>query len=269
MAEQIVNAATNSALANDLVAKALVEEQVVEPAKIIPPSNIIVNLPAGLYHNGEVIKTAEVRELNGRDEEAIVRADSTSKVFSVIINRATTTLGDYKATEDMLDRLLIGDRDALLLGIYRATFGDTAEVGAYCGGCNEQKIVAVDVVKDIKTKILPDPVGDSKFLVKGRTKEFLVALPSGLTQKKLLANPAANLAESMSILLEQTVLEIDGKMVISKEQVKALGIVDRKTIADAIANRNPGPQFDDLTITCPDCESEVQVPISLGTMFRF
>jgi hypothetical protein len=37
-------------------------------------------------------KTAEVRELTGRDEEAIVRADSTSKVFSVIINRARIVL---------------------------------------------------------------------------------------------------------------------------------------------------------------------------------
>ena len=267
MSEQTVKATEDASKANALLSQALNEAQVIEPAKIVSPTDILVDLPGGTVINGEVIKTALVRELNGRDEEAIVRAEGSPRMFSVIVNRATSTLGSVTATEDLLDRLLIGDRDALLLGIYRATFGETAELAGYCNGCKEYKIVEVNILTDIKSRFLPDPT-ETNFVVKGKNKEFLVTLPTGLTQKKILANPEANIAESMTVLLENTVLEIDGRPVFSKNQIQALGVVDRRAIADAIADRNPGPLFDDIKVTCPDCESEVQVPISLGAMFR-
>jgi hypothetical protein len=268
MAENVLNAAENPAQANDLIAKALADTTPIEPAKITAPADVVVDLPGGLVLGGEVIKTAVVRELNGRDEEAIIRADNTPRMFNVIVNRGTVSLGDRAAKEEDLDRLLVGDRDALLLGIYRATFGETAELAGYCEGCREFKAVEVSVLTDIKTKILPD-ARETAFTVKGKTKEFLVTLPTGHTQKKLLANPEATAAESMTTLLENTVLQIDGNPVFGKSQIQALGVLDRRAIGDAIADRNPGPQFDDISVTCPDCESEVSVPISLGALFRF
>ena len=51
-------------------------------------------------------------------------------------------------------------------------------------------------------------------------------------------------------------------------QVQNLGIADRKLILQEINNRVPGPLFDDITVTCPDCESEVTVSINLGNLFR-
>lgn len=268
MAEQTLKASMDAAKANDLLAQATAEPKTIEPAKITSPTDVIVDLPGGIVIGGEVIKTALVRELNGKDEEAIIRADSTPRMFGVIVNRGTVTLGDQEAKEDLLDRLLVGDRDAILLGIYRATFGDTAELGGWCEGCREFKSVEINVLTDIQTKILPDP-NETSFIVKGKDKEFLVALPTGVTQKKLLANPDANAAESMTTLLEQTVLQINGSPVFSKTQIQALGVLDRRAIGDAISDRNPGPQFDDIKVTCPDCESEVVVPISLGALFRF
>jgi hypothetical protein len=269
MAEQILKAATNANKANELVAQALADPQEETTAKIVSPINVIVDLPGGMLSAGEVIKTAEVRELNGRDEEAIIRASNPGRMFATIINRAVVALGNQKPTEDMLDNLLVGDRDAILLGVYRATFGDTAELAAFCDGCKDYKTVGVDIVTDIKSKVLLDPANQLNFTVKGKSHEFLVTLPTGVTQKKLLADPDMNPAESMTALLEQTVLEIDGRPVYSKSQIQALGLVDRRAIAEEISDRNPGPQFDPITVTCPDCESEVQVPISLGTLFRF
>jgi hypothetical protein len=268
MEEQVLNAATNANKANELAAKALSEPQEVEPAKVISPANVLVNLPGGMLVGGEVIKTAEVRELTGRDEEAVIRATNPGRMFAAIINRAVVALGTQKPTEQLLDNLLVGDRDAILLGIYRATFGNISEQAAYCDGCKDYKIVGVDILADIKEKVMLDPENELTFTVKGKSHEFLVTLPNGATQKKLLADPDMNVAESMTTLLEQTVLQIDGKPVYSKSQIQALGLVDRRTIAEEISNRNPGPQFDAIKVTCPDCESEVEVPISLGSMFR-
>ena len=267
MSENILKAAENASRANDLLAQATSETSIIEPAKITPPSDNLVDLPAGIVLDGEVIKTAEVRELNGRDEEAILRANGTNRVFSTIINRAVTRIGNQEATEALLDKLLIGDRDALMLGIYRATWGNEAEINSWCEGCQDIKKVAVDVLSDIKSRLLPDP-NETKFTVKGKSNEYYVSLPTGEAQKKLLANPDANLAESLTTLLEECVLQINDKPVFSKMQIQNLGVVDRRTIADAIADRNPGPQFDDLVVKCPDCEGEVQVPISIGTLFQ-
>lgn len=268
MEEQVLRAADNANKANELAAKALAEPQSETQAVITSPSNVIVDLPGGIVIAGEVIKTAEVRELTGRDEEAMARTNNPGRMFSTMINRATVALGTTAPTEDLLDQLLIGDRDALLLGIYRATFGNTAELQAYCDGCTDWKDVGIDVLTDIKTKVLLDPASDLKFTVKGKSHEYLVTLPNGVTQKKLLLNPDLNVAESMTVLLEQTVLEIDGRPVYSKSQIQNLSLTDRRLIAEQISNRNPGPQFEPVSVTCPDCESEVAVPITLGALFR-
>ena len=270
MAEQVLKAANNAALANDLIAQATSQEEQIEPAKIVPPSDGTVNLPGGfLTADGEIVRTAEVRELNGKDEEAIARANGAAKVFGVILNRATVALGGVKPTEQMLDELLIGDRDELLLGIFKSTFGNEAELGAYCNGCRDLKTVQVNLDEDIKRKVMLNPEEDRTFMVYGKKNEFLVTLPTGTTQKKLLADDTYTTAEQATILLEQTVLEINGKPVITKQQVQNLSILDRRDIVEEISKRNIGPQFGDVTISCPDCEGEVTVPINLGTLFRF
>jgi hypothetical protein len=121
MAEQIVSAVNNAALANDLVQKALTETAPVEHNDVTLPSETLVDLPGGLIFNGEVIKTAEVRELNGRDEEAIGRQGASARIWNTILTRAVVSIGNLPASEDLLDKMLVGDRDALLLGIFRAT----------------------------------------------------------------------------------------------------------------------------------------------------
>lgn len=270
MAEQVIKAANNAALANDLIAQATSQEETVEPAKISNPLDGSVNLPGGFINaDGEVVRTAEVRELNGKDEEAIARANGASKVFGTILSRATVSIGGVKPTEQMLDELLIGDRDELLLGIFKTTFGNEVELGAYCNGCRDLKTVQIDVDEDIKRKVMLNPEDDRTFMVKGKKNEFLVTLPTGATQKKLLANDEYTTAEQATILLEQTVLEINGRPVITKQQVQNLSLVDRREIVEAISSRNIGPQFGELVVSCPDCEGEVAVPINLGTLFRF
>jgi hypothetical protein len=268
MENETLKASDNPQLANQLLNSVAETEQPVEEAQIVPPSDTTVSLPGGYTTlAGEVYRTAEVRELNGKDEEAIARVGGSGKVFSTILSRGVVSVGDLPATEKILDDLLAGDRDALLIGIYKATFGNTAELGAYCQGCKDIKTVALDMTEDIHMKVLADP-SDRRFTVKGRKNEYLVALPTGITQKELASNTDRTYAENLTLLLEQTVLEINGRPVVSKSQVQALGIVDRQLLTEAIAERNPGPQFQEIVVTCPDCESEVQVPISLGTLFR-
>lgn len=269
--ENTISAASNPGLANQLLAQATAEpEQKVEAAKINTPSEVLVDLPGGyVTADGEVIRTAEVRELTGRDEEAIARSTNVAKALNIILTKGVVKVGDQDANERTLDNLLAGDRDALMIGIYRATFGETSTVGGFCPSCSEVKEVIVNVLEDIKFKTLLDPINDRVFPVQGKSVEYIVTLPTGTAQKEILSNMDKNVAELSTILLQNCVLEINGKAVLSKEQVRNLGLTDRKKINEAIADRNPGPQFEDIKVTCPECDGEVVVPINLGTLFRF
>jgi hypothetical protein len=166
-----------------------------------------------------------------------------------------------------LDELLVGDRDAILLGIIKATFGTTAKLPIFSDG--EQKFVEIDLNNDIKTKFLTDPVNERMFTVKGKTVEYTVKLPNGVVQREMINNADKTPAELSTIVLENTLVRIGESPVYSKAQVQALSVVDRRTIIEEINKRAPGPQFEDIVVTDPDTGSEVTVPINLGSLFQF
>jgi hypothetical protein len=271
MENQTINAANNPGLANKLAAEAISQKtEAPEPAKIKVPVDVLVNLPGGyMSPSGEVYRTAEVRELTGKDEEVIVKAANMPKALALALSRGTVKIGDVEATEEVLDKILAADRDAIMLGIYRATFGDTAEFGAYCMGCKDSKTAEINLLEDIKVKVLLDPLEDRAFKVQGKSKEYLVRLPEGKAQRELANNLDKTSSELDSVLLDYCLVEIDGKQVFGKNQVQAIGLADRRLILSEIVKKNPGPQFNDVKITCPDCGGEVVVPISLGTLFQF
>ena len=265
-----ISAAANPALANNLIKDALAEKPVQKETEVITPLDTVVTLPCGyLTPEGDVITEAEVKELTGKDEEAISRATTTGKALLTTLNRGVVRIGNKKATEELLDQLLTGDRDFLLLAILRVTFGKTVSSSAFCNTCNEFKDATIDLDKDIKIKVMTDPIQERVFTIQGKSQEITAQLPNGKAQKELINNSDKTTSELNSILLENTVMKIGNSPVVSKLQVQSLGILDRRKLVDEINNRIAGPKFEDLKVNCPDCESEVQVPINLGNLFRF
>lgn len=269
---QTLNAASNGALANKLIDQALAQPEEETTVPVTPPSDTRVILPTGYLNvvSGEVVKEAEVRELNGRDEEALAREATIGRQLNTILRRGVVSIGGERVTEDILDQLLAGDRDELMLGIYKATFGNPAELNGWCSGCEVVKDIAVDLNADIPRKILADPVGDRSFEVKGRKAVYTVFLPNGTSQKKLNENAdSLSIAEVSSIVLEHCVTSINGQPVFSPEQVKNISVADRRTILQEITDRNPGPDLSEQSVTCPDCGKQVVIPVTLGAIFRF
>jgi hypothetical protein len=67
-----MSAAANPAMANKAVQDMMAEKPKEVEIRITPPSDTVVTLPGGYITSaGEVTTEAEVRELNGRDEEEI------------------------------------------------------------------------------------------------------------------------------------------------------------------------------------------------------
>lgn len=266
---ETINAAQNPDLANKAAEE--VNKSAPKPkATIVPPPETVVTLPGGyVTSTGEVVTEAEVRELNGRDEEVIARSNNAGKVLTTILERGTVKIGGEDASESLLDQLFSGDRDYLLLSIYKATFGSTATTNGFCRGCDEYKEIEVDIDDDIKVEKLNDPIADRKFEVQGRSTTYTCVLPSGKTQKELMLNGDKSLAELTTILLAGCIREINGKSVISRKQIQDIGVADRRILAESINDKVFGPVFDDVVVDCHDCGGKVVSPISIGNLFRF
>lgn len=267
-----VSASVNPELANKLVTEALSTpdqgaEIMRQESSIKPPSNPVVELLAGVrVPFEETITTAEVRELNGADEEAIARLPDLSKGLMLMLDRAVVKLGDKKADKDLLDTMLAGDRELLLLAIRKLTFGNELTVrGTLCGNCPEEITITVDLDKDVVNKKLE---GEPEFTVDCKVGPVRVKLPTGSTQKALVASTNKTAPELDTIVLKECVLEIAGSTVINPNVVLNLGVMDRRTILNEISDRNPGPQLSETKKDCPICGQEVSLPLTLADLFQ-
>jgi len=275
MTTQTLNAAENPALANKIaqeITKVQVEETVGSVPTITIPSlpDTNIELPGGFYDplDDQLVTTAEVRELTGGDEEAIVKISEPGKALMTILEKATVSLGGKPADKETLSMLLAGDREALLLAIRRVTFGNEVELEAVCSRCPELQTFVVDLEKDVEVKSLDDRINDRRFTLDLKVGKVKVALPTGDTQNKLVNASNKNTAELDTLLLSNCVLEINDVPVLGQAQIRNLGIKDRRTILEEIAKRNPGPLLSEVKKACKTCGQEVELPLTLADLFR-
>lgn len=262
-----------SADLNELTKKVL---NSLNPAPIIDDMpDTHVRLPAGLIVDGTVHRMAEVQELTGEHEEKLAKArtaNNPAKYVNTLLQCGAVSIGDTPVTQKVLDELLQGDLDMLILGIRRATFGDEFELYEVpCPSCEEINDLTLDL-KDIPIKELEDPE-EREFEVplrKGRVA--IIQFPNGAIQNEIFKKPLS-IPEMNSLTLAASVISIreaDGteKFSAGLSDVKKLGLADRKTLQDFIYENQPGPRYDQVTALCHACEGEVPVPLSVGILFR-
>lgn len=243
----------------------------------------IVTLPGGLIvsDSGQerVVTTGQVRELTGADEESLGRAlaaDNPFHVMNTLLERGVVKLGEEKPgdTRELLKELLIGDRDALMLGIRAMTYGPEIEVmGWECPNCGEKIDATFDLTEDVDTKTLKHP-SEAEFDVKLRRGSVAhVRLPNGEDQFVVGELTKRPLAERNTRLLErcvETVTEADGQVHVilaAPYMVRDMGMADRRKISNELANRQPGPAYNAVKFTHETCGKEVALSFNLGDLF--
>lgn len=271
--ETTIAATDNPGLANKLASEAVAlaeQEKAATPvrAEIKTPANPIVELAVGLdVPFEERITTAEIRELNGADEEAIARLNDPAKALMLILERAVVKLGNKPTEKDLLDALLAGDRELLLLAIRKLTFGNEVNLeGNICQACVEPQKIQIDLDTDVEVKKLN--IEDVEFTVPCKAGEVRVKLPTGFTQKALVASTNKTAAELDSVVLKNCILSINDKPLLNQSEVLRLSIKDRRDILKEISNRNPGPQLSEIKKPCPNCGQEVSLPLTLADLFQ-
>lgn len=231
--------------------------------KVMIPAPDTVELPIGYLTARGVVTTAQVRELNGYDEEAFSRAGVIGAALVAVLDRAVVKIGDDKATPEIMRNLFMADRQALLVAISRVTWGDKVRVSYLADG--ELQDGEYDLSE------LPTTKGDAN------DGWFEVTTPSGKLAKChwamgeiheaiLLGKQDKNAATFTTLVLKSCVDELDGLPLIG-DWAQRLGMQDRQFLAKEILNRGDfGPQFSQTKITIPSGE-EITGVLSLTDMF--
>lgn len=278
--QDFVNPAENPAVLGEIT-KALTDS-VKQPEPELPPDTVVV-LPGGLSRGNTVIKQVEVRELTGEHEEALARAsraqpNSVVHFINTLLECGTVRFGteDPAKTSEYLKDTLVGDRDAIVMGIRRATYGEDVELESWqCPECGNSSDLTIPLA-DIPIQELEHPDKDAVFdvpLRRGRIAELRLA--NGADQNAVFATVDMTGAERDTILLSHCLLAIrdkDGTRHITSGHAGALArnlsLPDRHAVLRQLTKRQPGPKFGELKFTHQDCGKEVELVLGLADLFR-
>lgn len=246
-----------------------------EPPVMETRSSGTVDLPAGyLTHAGQLIRTAQVRELDGHDEERLARLDITENVavwVTELLSLAVEDIGGEKPTKEVIKSLLIGDRDALMLGIRQVTYGNNIDYKLHCDKCGNDSIATVHIDEDISVKMMEDPL----------VREYEVPLRKGYAKVTLLDGAAQEAfsknfekrtgPELNTIMLSKSVIDINGQPTYGQEEhVRALSTADRATLVEFISEHQPGPELgNEILVPCATCGTEYPILLGIAQFFRF
>ena len=273
-------------MANALGALAMSGVDEKEPVLISDPPDGVVTLPGGYLSSYGLVRNARVRELNGEDEEELARpgvARDFTKFIGMMLQRCVLTIGDEPVTRDMLDTLLLGDREMLIQAIRTTTYGDSMVLDITCVHCQHKFQVnyqfSVDVpIRQLEGHVVELPDGEKITLdaservyrVPLRRGHFAeVSLIDGFIQRTVYTpdNAERTAAEMNTFLLQQCVQTIDGVPIVPS-QVRMMSTADRARILQFLSDAQPGPQWGEVKQSCPRCDREFPLVIDVPTMFR-
>lgn len=267
-----VNALENPTAANAALSAAFADDKPVAPV-LAPQPHGFVRLAGGLVRGldaSTVEYDAEVRELNGADEEYIdrVKQGAPHRFIEAVIERGTVSIGGRTADKTAIGQLLLGDAELLYTEIRRATFGEEIEFeGVQCPGCRERLDVAIEI-NDIPVARLEKSEDRFFEVVLRKGDKANCRLPSFADLSSDLANEELTDAERRTLLLSRTVLSLtkaSGETV--PVDAVSLGTADRVKIIEALGNRKVGPKYNEVKFTHEACGQEVPFPLAMGDLF--
>lgn len=250
-----------------------VNEAIADPVPEMPDApGTSVELMRGIYEDNEdggVWHTiAEVRELNGEDEEYLASIEGKdgllyTEYMTALLSRAVVRVGDLdipsgSAASAILNKLILGDRDLLYLAIMKATYGDTRDVRMACISCAAMNDVVLELDTDFP---ITKPDFDVQKGIDVETSKGVVTLrlPNGEDTLAAQKN-SKNDAELNTVMLSRCVVWPKGKA--PKDPVKwarSLKVPDRKKLIKALLEIEIGPQMEGVETQCASCGKNMPI----------
>lgn len=243
--------------------------------KMERPHDGRVSLVYGLSHNGEFLHDAEVRELTGKDEEALAKFTDMIELVDAIITRATVRIGSIDFTDmpvserqTYLGNLLVGDRELLFLGVIAATYGNERDVPYTCPHCESNNEVTILIDEDFSPKEVDD-LREFYEYVTSRGETVVYRLSNGFDALAVSRKKGLSLPQMNSLFLSHCILSVNGEPPLSPmEFVLNMGMKDRRAILEQMSNKQPTVDMN-LKLKCPSCNEDVTLVVNWEDVFQF
>ena len=219
--------------------------------------------------DGVIHKEFTLREMTGKDEEAIHKSDvksNGSKVVSVLLSRCVTRIGTLtpkslgkQKWEELIKSLLTGDQDYMLIQLRKMSIGDEIELNHVCPNkdckaklktvlsIDELEVVPFSGERVIEFE-LPRGYKDKKGVLH---KTGTLRLPTGLDREVLTPLAKTNLAKAETVMLTR-LCKFDDGAYIDDDVMGNLSIRDREYLQKLLQEHFFGVKLE-TEITCDSC----------------
>lgn len=240
------------------------------------------NLPGGyLDADGSLHREVELVPLGGREEELLAGQSGGPTEVTAVLTHCVRRIGEIEpVTAQLARRLLVGDRQFLLLKLREVTFGNRVQGRAACPwpGCGEG--VDVDfVLSDVPVRGIEEPAVEYRMRLSpeasaaqperggdGDGREVGFRLPNGGDEESLAVLVEDNEAEVLRALLESCVMSLDGRSSPEADRIAALSPLARSEIEAEMDRRAPRLGLE-METRCPACERRFTLPFELRDFF--
>jgi hypothetical protein len=240
-------------------------EAIQDPAPRMNPAPVTsVSLMRGVQVDGEWLSDATIRELNGEDEETIASLTNKeglvySDYMSALLKRAVLSIGNINVAQNpnVIEDLMIGDRDLLFVGAMKATYGRFREMEVTCGNCDSSNFVTLNLDEDFKFE-RPKKDFTKPIEVELRNGAVInVSYPTG-GDSGFVAKKAKTVAEQNTLMIARCCDLGDDLSSQEKEQwARSLGVSDRNKLVRALTSNPPGPKMEEVKTQCAKCQEDL------------
>lgn len=240
-----------------------------------------LQLPCGLGPDkeGRIQREAEIAPMTGLVRKNIARPEIRSnfgKVVDAVLLPCLKRVGTIeKVDRRVLDKLLTGDRDFLLLEIRKLSLNEKVRATMKCGACNEKVDITFDLTK-VPVRRLPDK-GDGIEIV-GTERVFTIdwtfvderasftakfRFPNGADQIEAAQLSTRNPVEANYKMYGRCLHEWNGQPAtqVSPTLFDDLPLPILDQIDRAFRERMPGPDLDQ-PVTCALCGEDNRLDLS-------
>lgn len=238
-------------------------------------------LPGGYVDdNGRLQREVGLAPLSGREEEflAAQRAPAGAVLVTALLSRCVSRIGTVSpVSEDVARRLLVADRQYLLLKLREATFGDQVQATVQCPWADCGKKVDIDFsLADIPVRETEDkgPLYTRELSAEATLRseggeeyrEVTFRLPDGEDQERVAPLVGENEPGALALLLARCIHSIGPVQNPGPELIGRLPPLARLEIERQM--EIVAPQVDlTLEANCPECGREFALPFDLQEFF--
>ena len=237
-----------------------IEELSKDPVpQISSPSDPTVHLLMGLQDlNGDWVTDALVKELTGEDEEFLAGLEAKNNVsygdyMSALLSRSVLSIGQFDKTNrpNMVDDLVLADRDILFIATIRATYGSTREFSHKCSSCGEKNEVNIDMEDGFPIQGTSEDIRAVRTATLRNGETVVVRHPTG-ADSRYVSKVAKTSAEQNTALIARCCAP-STPVPNKSEWAKKLGVSDRVELIKVLFSDNFGPKIEEVNAQCAYC----------------